>query len=384
MKKVYIIIQLLYLSVNQNMNKSAYKNLKLYSGMLTLLIFISSCSEHSEKKAAAAKAPEIKTLVLESQRLASELKMPGELIANQQVDLYAKVSSFVKNLKADVGTQVTAGQLLMTLEAPEMSSQLAAAESRLKAQEAVYTASNANYNRLLATSQTPGTISTNDLEQALAKKNADLAQFHAAKASFKEIGTIQNYLEIRAPFAGIISARNVNAGAYVGPSGKGSEFPLFTVQEQKHLRLVVSIPEQYTGYLKIGDTVTFKVKSQPAALFTATVKRMSGALDQRLRSERVEMDVANLDKKLLPGMVADVSIPLPANASTFVVPKSAIVDGSEGIYVIRSKNNRAEKVNIKKGRETDDKSEIFGDLTAGDKLVAVAGEEIHDGDPIKP
>ena len=85
------------------MNKSAYKNLKLYSGMLTLLIFISSCSEHSEKKAAAAKAPEIKTLVLESQRLASELKMPGELIANQQVDLYAKVSSFVKNLKADVG-----------------------------------------------------------------------------------------------------------------------------------------------------------------------------------------------------------------------------------------------------------------------------------------
>lgn len=366
------------------MNKSIYKKLTLCNAILALLFFNSGCADqNSDQKLATASTEEVKTLVLESQLLSTELKMPGELIANQQVDLYAKVSSFVKTIKADVGSQVKPGQLLMTLEAPEMSSQLAAAESRLKAQEAVFTASKASYNRLFATSQTPGTISTNDLEQAQAKMNADLAQFHAAKAALKEISTIQNYLEIRAPFAGIISARNVNSGAYVGPSGKGSEFPLFTLQEQQRLRLVVSIPEQYTGYLKSGDTITFRVKSQPAALFTATVKRMSGALDQRLRSERVEMDVPNLNKRLLPGMIADVSIPLPANASTFVVPKTAIVDGSEGIYVIRTKNNKAEKITVKKGRETEDKIEIFGDLTTGDRLLVVATEEIHDGDQIK-
>ncbi len=304
--------------------------------------------------------------------MATSLKMPGELIAYQQVDLYAKVSSFVKTLKADIGSEVKQGQLLMTLEAPELTSQLAAADSRLKSQEALYTASKANYERLFETSKTPGTISKNDLDQAIAKRNSDLAQFNAAKAAYKEVGSIQNYLEIRAPFS------------YVGPSGKGSESPLFTLQQQQHLRLAISIPELYTGYLKEGDAVSFTVRSQPDVIFTANVKRLSGALDQRLRAERVEMDVPNLKKQLLPGMVADVSIPLPANASTFIVPKSAVVDGAEGVYVIRSKDKKAEKVNIKKGRESDDKIEIFGDIKEGDILVSQANEEIHPGDVIKP
>jgi membrane fusion protein (multidrug efflux system) len=350
---------------------------------IAMIAILSSCS-HEEKKEPVAKEPAIKTFVLHKEEMTTGLKMPGELIAYQQVDLYAKVSSFVKTLKADIGSEVVKGQLLMTLEAPELTSQLAAAESRLKSQEALYTASKANYDRLLETSKTPGTISKNDLDQAIAKRNSDLAQLNAARASYKEVGSIQNYLEIRAPFNGVISARNVNLGAYVGPTGKGSDLPIFTLQEQEHLRLAVSIPELYTGYLKVGDGVTFTVRSKPSMLFTAKVKRMSGALDSRLRAERVEMDVPNLKKQLLPGMVADVSIPLPAGVSTFIVPKAAIVEGSEGIFIIRSKNNKAEKVEIKKGRETDDKVEIYGDIAEGDILVAQANEEIHTGDPIKP
>lgn len=348
------------------------------------LSILSSCG-HEEKKetVAAVKPAEIKTFLLHKEEMATALKMPGELIAYQQVDLYAKVSSFVKTLKADIGTEVTQGQLLMTLEAPELGSQLAAAESRLKSQEAVYTASNSNYNRLLETSKTPGTISKNDLDQAIAKKNSDMAQLSAAKAAYKEVGSIRNYLEIRAPFSGIISARNVNLGAFVGPTGKGSEFPLFTLQEQKHLRLVISIPELYTGYLKAGDEITFVVKSKPSQLFTAKVKRLSGALDARLRSERVEMDVENPTKQLLPGMIADVSVPLPANAGTFIVPKTAIIDSAEGIYILKSENNKAVKVPVKKGRENDDKIEVFGDLKEGDVIVTEGSEEIRTGDPIK-
>lgn len=367
------------------MNKQIFSRTSLFLSSIVFAALISSCN-HEEKKEnkATDQKPGIKTFVLNKEKMATSLRIPGELIAYQQVDLYAKVSSFVKTLKADIGTEVTQGQLLMTLEAPELTSQLAAADSRLKSQEAVYTASKANYDRLYETSKTPGTISKNDLDQAIAKRNSDLAQFNAAKASYKEVGSIQNYLEIRAPFDGVVSSRNVNLGAYVGPSGKGSEFPLFTIQQQKHLRLVISVPELYTGYLKEGDEVTFTVKSQPDMLFTAKVKRLSGALDQRLRSERVEMDVPNLTKKLLPGMVADVSMPLPANASTFTVPKTAMVDGAEGVYVIRSKDGKAEKVSIKKGRETDDKIEIFGDIKEGDILVSQANEEIHPGDVIKP
>jgi membrane fusion protein (multidrug efflux system) len=331
-----------------------------------------------ERKSARTKAGAVKN----KEEMTTALKMPGELIAYQQVDLYAKVSSFVKTLKADIGTEVNKGQLLMTLEAPELGSQISAAASRLKAQEAIYTASKSNYDRLLETSKTPGTISSNDLDQAAAKKNSDLAQLSAARAAYKEVGSIGSYLEIRAPFSGIISARNVNLGAFVGPSGKGSEFPLFTLQEQKHLRLAISIPELYTGYLKSGDNISFTVKSKPGEVYTAKVKRMSGALDQRLRAEMVEMDVPNVNKRLLPGMVAEVNIPLTGKKSSFVVPTTALINSAMGVYVIKVVGNKALWVPIQTGRQTNDKTEIFGDLKESDVVVTTGSEELKDGSTI--
>ncbi|WP_052266414.1 efflux RND transporter periplasmic adaptor subunit [Pedobacter kyungheensis] len=366
------------------MNTKIFSTGLLSAGFLVLTA-IYGCG-HAESKGEPKKeqAPAIATFDLKKEKLSTKLSLPGELIALQQVDLYAKVSSFVRTLKVDIGSEVSKGQLLMTLEAPELSSQLSASQSRIKAQEAIYTASKANYNRLYETSKTPGTISTNDLDQAMAKKNADLAQLEAAKAAYKEIGSVQDYLTIRAPFSGIISARNVNLGAYVGPSGKGSDLPLFTLQDQKNLRLAVSIPEIYTGYLKAGDEISFTVKSLPSQVFKAKVKRLSGALDLRLRAERIEMDVANASKILLPGMVAEVNIPLPANASTFIINKKALLDTSEGLFVLKVQDNKAVKVEVKKGREADDRVEIFGNLTEGDKLVAEPTEEMHEGMAIKP
>ena len=366
------------------MNTKIFSTGFLSTGFLVLTA-IYGCGR-SESKVTPKKEKEtaIATFNLKKEKLSTKLSLPGELIALQQVDLYAKVSSFVKTLKVDIGSEVSKGQLLMTLEAPEMTSQLAATQSRIKAQEAIYTASKANYNRLYETSKTPGTISTNDLDQAMAKKNADLAQLEAAKAAYKEVSSVQDYLIIRAPFSGIISARNVNLGAYVGPTGKGSDLPLFTLQDQKNLRLAVSIPEIYTGYLKAGDEISFTVKSLPSQTFKAKVKRLSGALDLRLRAERIEMDVPNASKVLLPGMVAEVNIPLPANASTFIISKKALLDTSEGLFVLKVADNKAVKVGIKKGRETDDKVEVFGDLAEGDKLVAEPTEEMHEGMTIKP
>ena len=93
------------------------------------------------------------------------------------MDLYAKVNSFVSKMYVDIGSEVKQGQLLVTMEAPELSSQLAGAKSRLKSQEAVFLASRANYQRLFETSQTPGTVAQNDLDQALSKKDSDSAQW---------------------------------------------------------------------------------------------------------------------------------------------------------------------------------------------------------------
>jgi len=249
--------------------------------------------EEEKQNAVVETTPVTDAFILQKGRLSSSIQIPGELIPFQQVDLYARVNGFVKKLYADVGTEVKTGQLLAAMEAPELGSQLAGAESRLKAQEAIYTASKATYDRLVETSKTPGTISPNDIDQANAKKNADYAQWQSAKSAYKEIADNRNYLEIRAPFSGVVSTRNVNTGAIAGPAGKGSELPMFVLQDQRKLRLAVLVPESATGYVNSKTVISFTVKGLPNEKFSATVKRSSGSLDTRLRSERIEMDIIN-------------------------------------------------------------------------------------------
>lgn len=359
----------------------------LVAGAATVLQSCGSSRAEEETQKAAAEASveahAVDAFPLKKEQLVSNIQIPGELIAFQQVDIYAKVSSFVKKLHVDVGSEVREGQLLATMEAPELTSQLVTSESRLKSFEAIYQASKANYERLLETSKTPGTVSQNDLDVALAKQRSDLAQLDAARSASREITDTRNYLEIRAPFNGIISARNVSTGAYVGPSGKGSEFPLFTLVEQRKLRLVVSVPEQYTSYLKNQSQVTFKVKSLPNQEFPAKVSRLAGALDARLRSQRTEMDVVNSDRKLLPGMIAEVSIPLTGEANTFAVPKSAVLNSTQGTFVIKVVDKRAVWIPVKTGNSSTEKTEIFGDVKEGDVLVKIANEEIRDNSDLK-
>lgn len=357
------------------------KNITLLSSAALSLLLLYGCEE--KKEAPAPPEAKTETFGLQKQKMSSEVRLPAELQGFKQTDIYAKVSSFVKELKVDIGSQVKAGQLLIVLEAPEISSQLAAAESRLHSAEAVYTASNATYNRILETSKVEGTISKNDLDIALSRKSSDYAQFQAAKAAHREIQVMQSYLQIRAPFDGVISARNVNTGAYVGPAGAGSTAPLFTIQDQQKLRLAVSVPEMYTGYLGDKDEITFKVAPLPNDKFTAKIARRSGALDTRLRSERVEMDVVNTNKKLLPGMVAEVILPLNAKDSTFVVPKSAVVNSAERVYVITVQDNKVHRTGVIKGREYGDNIEIYSDsLKVNQTLVKAASEEMRNGDPV--
>ncbi len=358
--------------------------------LLTAFTFSSCDSDKKEKEQQAAtvkqenavETPAVLLVPVEKGKLSSTIAVPGELVPYQEVDLYAKINSYVKKLLVDIGSEVHTGQLLATLDAPEINSQLAAAESKIKQQEAIYFASKATYDRLLSTSKTPGTVSENDLEQAEAKKNSDLANVDAAKSSYKEVAANLDYLQIRAPFDGIVTARNVNLGAYVGPGGKGTD-PLFVIQDQKRMRLVISVPELYTGGLSNKGEVTFAVKALPNQKFKAKIMRLAGSLDEKLRSERLEMDVYNKDKKLLPGMYADVDVPVPSRDSTFIVPKTAVVTSTEKVFVIRVVNHHAQWVDVKKGFQAGDKMEVYGDLKADDKLVRQATDEIRDGSEVK-
>ena len=368
--------------------KNNYKA-ALLPACLFSLVSLYSC--HPEKERAAkettvkTEAPAATEVVpIEKGKLSSTVKIPGELIPFRDVEIYAKENSFVKKIYVDVGSEVKAGQLLVSMDAPEITSRLLEAQSRLKGQEAIYTAAKASYDRLYETSKTPGTISPNDLDQAVARKSAEQAQLQALRSAYNVIADTRNYLEIRAPFDGVISSRNVSLGAYVGPAGKGSALPLFILQEQGKLRLVVSVPEAFTGLLRQQNEVGFIVKSQPNQQYKARISRLSGALDARLRAERVEMDVINKDRKLLPGAYAEVSIPLPSNDSSFIVPRTAVVTSTEKVFVIRVADNKAEWVDVKKGREVEGRTEVYSDdLRAGDNLIRVATDEIRNGSEIK-
>lgn len=349
---------------------------------------LESCNATEKKNEGSKETKAIKPLsrpsfVLEKGMLSSTLDIPGELSSFQQVDLYAKVSSFVKKIYVDVGSQVKQGQLLATMEAPEINAQLAGAQFKLESYKAQYEGSKATYNRLLETSKTPGTISPNELELALTKQNSDLAQLNAAQEANREISDTRNYLQIKAPFAGIISARNVSAGAYVGPAGKGSDLPMFSLHQQNKLRLKASIPAAYTSFLSNKSEINFTVNSLVGQKFTAKIARLSGALDNRLRSETIEMDVDNSSRKLLPGMIAEISVPLPALDSTFVVPGTAVVSATEKIFVIKKQQGMAKWVEVKKGRESNGKTEIYGDLNQGDTIITTGSEEIRDGSVIR-
>lgn len=376
----------LCITMNNKKNK-----LVALTGLFISAALLSSCGpdkkqqEEQAQTVAQVEAVETPTVVpatVIKGKISSTIAVPGELIPYQQVDLYAKVNSYVKTMLVDIGSQVHRGQLLATLEAPEINSQLAGAQSRIQQQQAIYFASKATYDRLVSTSKTPGTVSQNDLEQAEAKKNSDFANVEAAKSAYKEVGASVAYLEIRAPFDGVITARNVNLGAYVGPGGKGTD-PLFVLQDQTRLRLVVSVPESYTGGLTNKDEVTFTVQALGSEKFTAKIQRLAGALDEKLRSERLEMDVYNKDKRLLPHMYADVNVPLPSRDGTIIVPKTAVVTSTEKVFVIKIVDHKAQWVDVKKGIEANGNIEVYGDLKPGDQVVKQASDEIRDGSNLK-
>jgi membrane fusion protein, multidrug efflux system len=385
---------LLYLSIQRiakaniilRINLRMLKKISPFFLIIALIVGLESCNNSTalnDQKKESKPESVAEKITLRKDTLDAQLTIPGELVAYQQVDLYTKVTGFVKELKVDIGSTVKSGQVLMTLEAPELMSQLSVAQSRLKSQEALYTASVANYNRLVETSKTPGTISQNDLEQAEAKKNSDYANLEAARASFTEVSDIKSYLVIRAPFDGTITARNVNVGAYVGPNGKGSEFPALVLQQQAKLRLVISVPESYSGYLKQGDEVSFKIRSRPSENVKAKLTRFSGALDVRLRSQRAEADIDNNDSKFLAGTIAEVSTTLRSAETAFIVPKTAVVNSAEGVFVIKVINDKAERVSVKKGLEANDRIEVFGNLSENDVLLKKASDEIKTGDKIQ-
>jgi membrane fusion protein (multidrug efflux system) len=352
--------------------------------IIAITAFFAACSGNSKPVDLTSKTKQSNKYQFGSvseKALSSSARLPGQLVPFNEVNLFPKVNGFVKEMLVDRGSVVKKGQLLAVLEAPEMESELQAANSRyLQAQENAE-ASKEKYERLKEAAKEPGSVSPLDLDNANAKMKADLAMAQSEHSNVESVRTMQSYLRIYAPFDGMIIQRNVSPGALVSP-GKATDQPMLIIQDINRMRLTVFIPEDYVDKVDLSQPVSFTFNAMPGQEQTAKISRSANALGS-MRSEAIEIDVANENGKLKPGMYAEVKIPMVSGAKSLLVPNNSIIRSTEREYVVTVKDGKANLVNIKEGLVSNDSTEVFGDLKAKDKVLLHASDEIKQGDEIQ-
>jgi len=333
------------------------------------------------------------------QSLDVPLSLPGELTAFQSVAMFPRVTGFVKSINVDRGSKVRAGELLASLEAPEVVAQRSEAQSKLQAAEAQLSVARAKadsdkstFARLKTASATPGVVAGNDV--VIAEKTADgsasqaLAaeqSVEAARQALNAIRDMEGYLRMTAPFAGVITERNVHPGALVGPSTSGaSATPLLRLVDTVRLRLVVPVPEAYSAEMRPGAEIPFTVAAYPGQSFSGKVARIAQAVDVSTRTMAVELDVANGDGRLAPGTFCQVRWPVRRSGPSLFVPSASVATTTDRTFVIRIRNGKTEWVDVKTGLTSGPLVEVFGDLRAGDEIAGRGTDELRPGTDVRP
>lgn len=363
------------------------------------LCWCTSCGSNStsstKAQTSAPSAPTVEVVKVVSKKLSITTLLPGELQAYEAVAIFPKVTAYVNLIGVDRGTRVRSGQVMARLVAPELGAQRAESQSKLQAAEAQRTEAEAKlasdqstFERLKNASATPGVVAGNDLEVAQRAVDADRAKVEAmrgsaeaAKSGLKSVSEIEGYLEVRAPFDGVVTERNVHPGSLVGPatSAAASSLPMVRVEKISKLRLVVPVPEKYSAGMKEGTKVDFSVPAFPSQTFSGTVARIAHSVDVKTRTMPVELDVENRDSRLSSGMFPEVLWPVRRSEPTLFVPVSAVARTTEATFVIRIRDGNAEWVNVQTGEQDGKMIEVFGGLHEGDEVAVRGTDELRAG-----
>jgi membrane fusion protein, multidrug efflux system len=385
---------------------SAKCDIRRVRGIFTIVVVASLAAAacgggHGASRAApvTAGSAAIEVVRVVEQSLDVPLSLPGELTAFQSVAMFPRVTGFVKAVNVDRGSKVRAGQLLASLEAPELVAQRAEAQSKLQASEAQLSGARAKadadegtFARLKAASATPGVVAGNDV--LIAEKAADASadqvlaaeqSVEAARQALNAIRDMEGYLRMTAPFAGVITERNVHPGALVGPSTSGDNAtPLLRLVDTTRLRLIVPVPEAYTAGMRARDEIAFAVPAYPGQSFSGKVARIAQAVDVSTRTMAVELDVANGDGRLAPGTFCQVRWPVRRARPSLFVPSASVATTTDRTFVIRIRNGKTEWVDVKTGLTSGPLIEVFGDLRAGDEIAGRATDELRPGTEVRP
>lgn len=358
--------------------------MKLHNSLIAAVALVSVTTIYAQK---------IETTKVVAQSVDRTIRLPGEFAAYQRVSIYARVASFVEQVHVDRGSVVQRGQLLVVLSAPELAAQAAESESKAQAvllqlaeADAKLVSARTTANMLKEASKTEGAVSMSEVilsEQALqaaqAVRTAVENSAKAARSAADAIKELASYLQVKAPFDGIITERFVHPGALVGPATAGVSAPLVQLEQNTRLRLIVAVPEASVASIMKGAAVSFTVPAFPGEQFDGTIARLAQSLDTRTRSMLVELDVANPQGRLATGMYADVVWPVRRRGSSLLVPTTAVVTTSERTFVIRARDGKAEWVDVRRGSTVGEMVEVFGSLREGDIVVKRGNDEIREG-----
>ena len=389
----------------------------LFIGFGTL--FLSSCSRNPGVQASTngvSEAPTVAVATVKTEDLSRDLVLTAEFKPNQEVDVMAKVAGYIKQINVDVGDRVKEGDLLATLEIPEMNDDLnraSAAVERSNADvthandevrraESAYAIAHLSFQRLSAVAEKrPGLIAQQEIDVAQSKDLEAEAQVSAAKSALaaskeqvhvntsdvERVHTMKDYTRVTAPFTGVITKRYADKGSMIqaGTASQTQAMPVVRISENSLLRLILPVPESAVPTVHIGQQVEVRVPTLNRS-FPGKVARFSGKLSLATRTMDTEVDVPNANLILIPGMYAEVNLTLSRHNAVLVVPVMAVdTDGEKsGRVMVITPNNRVEVRKISLGLETAQSIEVLSGLNEGDTVVLSGRSGLQAGQEVRP
>jgi RND family efflux transporter MFP subunit len=346
-------------------------------GITTRKMADAKLSEWTETQA----VPVVSAALPDSRGKSTTLELPGRLEAYTQAQLFARVSGYVKDWKADIGTPVKSGELLAVIDAPDLDQQIMQSQANLASAQANSKLSDATLQRgqQLITS---GAVSKQDLDQRAADAANKQGLVKSAQADLDRLRVLEKYKQIVAPFDGLLTARNTDIGALINAGSAGA--PLFVVSEISKLRVYVNVPQNYVPSLRLGTNANISVPEHPGQRFPAIVEASAQSVDVASGTTRMLLVVDNAKGDLMTGDFATVSFDLPHSEVVLSVPASALIFNQNGLRVATVDGRglvalKSVTISQDLGKEV----QIGSGLTAEDRVIDSPPDGLAAGDKVR-
>ena len=363
------------------MSFTMYLTSRLTSFYLGALLLAGPCWLSAETtEATVAVAPVVR------RELSKEVSVQAEFRPYQEIELHAKVAGYLQEIKVDIGDQVKAGDLLGTLEVPELREDFARGTAALQRAQASYKDTHLNYTRLASVAKSqPNLVSQQDLDAAEAKDAMSAAAVTEARSELDKYSTLEAYTRITAPFSGVITKRFADAGALIqaGTSSSTQAMPLVRLSQNDRLRLSFPVSVLYADKIAVGDPITL-VFDGGAKPVTAAISRLSGRISTETRTMLVESDITNADLKLIPGMYVTVELKVERRPQALAIPAEAVAGTKERTVYVVNRDHVIEERPVKLGLETATSYEVLSGVGEGELVVVGSRTQLRIGQKVSP